>query len=72
MDNNKSCPFCKNRIPLIQGEYCLSFFDEYPVSEGHTLVIPKRHINKMDELTSDEVTHSILPCGVWQGRNRCG
>lgn len=52
---NKSCPFCKNRTPLILGEYCLSFFDEYPVSKGHTLVIPKRHVNKMDELTSDEI-----------------
>jgi diadenosine tetraphosphate (Ap4A) HIT family hydrolase len=41
------CIFCKidsSKI-LIEKENCISFYDIYPVSNGHVLVIPKIHIS---------------------------
>ncbi len=40
------CVFCnidKSRIE-IENDLALSFKDLYPVTEGHTLVIPKRRV----------------------------
>ena len=41
--------------------------DGFPVTEGHSLIIPKRHVNKITELTSDEFSElqgifSFLEC----------
>jgi len=52
----KPCPFCtlaEERI-LIQDKLCLIFRDGYPVSPGHTLIIPKRHIGSFFEATTAE------------------
>lgn len=41
-----NCPFCEiatERI-IIENEHAFSIFDGYPVSPGHSLIIPKRHI----------------------------
>jgi len=41
-----SCPFCElsaQRI-VFQNELAIALYDGYPVSDGHGLVIPKRHI----------------------------
>jgi len=50
------CPFCK-----VAAENCtsgtspvLSFRDQYPVTPGHTLVIPRRHIATWFEATPEE------------------
>ncbi len=50
------CPFCrleKNRIRL-ESEFALAFLDGFPVSQGHTLVIPKRHVASLFELPAVE------------------
>ena len=50
------CPFCrldKNRI-LLESEFALAFSDGFPVAQGHTLVIPKRHVASLFELPDDE------------------
>lgn len=50
------CPFCsleKNRIRL-ESEFAVAFFDGFPVTPGHTLVIPKRHVTSLFELTEKE------------------
>jgi diadenosine tetraphosphate (Ap4A) HIT family hydrolase len=55
--NRPACPFCelpKGRI-LLETEATLAFFDAYPVTEGHALVIPKRHIASIFELPSQEL-----------------
>jgi diadenosine tetraphosphate (Ap4A) HIT family hydrolase len=38
--------------------------DGFPVSAGHTLVIPRRHVNSFFELAEDEVAavYSLLRC----------
>ena len=50
------CIFCnidKSRIE-IENHLALSFKDLYPVTEGHTLVIPKRRAQSFFELNSNE------------------
>ena len=52
------CVFCgisSKRPPVIYGEYVISILDEFPVSRGHCLVIPKRHVESISELTDDEL-----------------
>lgn len=44
--DSKNCPFCdlSNKIEIIcESDLCLAFYDGFPVSPGHTLIIPKRH-----------------------------
>lgn len=56
----ENCPFCdiknyKDNI-VCETELTISILDRYPVSKGHTLVIPKRHVGSYFDLTEDEVT----------------
>ena len=39
---------------MISGTIWPAFLDGFPVSKGHTLVIPKRHVVSLWEMTSDE------------------
>ena len=52
----KDCPFCNLDQERIIQEY--EFFnvvrDLYPVTEGHTLIIPKRYVESFFELTKEE------------------
>lgn len=52
-----NCPFC-NLSPQVEiiceSDICIAFFDSYPVSPGHALIIPKRHVASYFDLTSDE------------------
>lgn len=53
---NPPCPFCslpRDRI-VLESELGLAFRDGYPVSRGHTLVIPKRHVGSFFECTEAE------------------
>ncbi len=50
------CAFCcltDDRI-ITETELSLVIRDGYPVSKGHTLIIPKRHVGSFFSLTSDE------------------
>lgn len=53
------CVFCKmvaEEIPvtkIFEDDVVLSFLDIGPVSDGHVLVIPKQHFNRMDECPRD-------------------
>ena len=51
-----SCPFCA--IPrdqvLIEHPLALAKRDGYPVSKGHTLIIPRRHVASFFETTEEE------------------
>ena len=52
----KPCPFCTlppERI-IDSNNLALVIRDGYPVSPGHTLVIPKRHIGSWFEITQAE------------------
>lgn len=52
-----NCPFChlSPQVEIIcESDICIAFFDGYPVSPGHALIIPKRHIASYFDLTDDE------------------
>ncbi len=54
--SSKDCPFCnlpKSR-KLFENNFAIAIRDAYPVSEGHTLIIPKRHIRSLFETTEKE------------------
>lgn len=55
---NSECPFCtlaKDRI-WFETRHCLAFFDGYPLTEGHTLVIPRRHVQSAFDLREEELS----------------
>ena len=55
--NRPACPFCnlpQERVLLETGT-TLAFFDAYPVTEGHALVVPKRHVASIFELPPEEL-----------------
>ena len=57
MLKNNDCIFCSlssDRI-IAENEYAYAILDNYPVTEFHTLVIPKRHAVDYFDLTHDEV-----------------
>lgn len=55
MNKNNNCIFCNPTDIIINGEYVYSRLDGFPVSEGHCLIIPKRHVNSIDELSDVEL-----------------
>lgn len=56
-DGHADCPFCYRPKPTPRpyGQYCYSRPDKYPVTEGHTLILPRRHVATLDELYYGEV-----------------
>jgi diadenosine tetraphosphate (Ap4A) HIT family hydrolase len=43
--NQTDCIFCNpKREILAQNTHGLAFFDSFPVSRGHALIVPKRHV----------------------------
>ncbi len=54
---NKTCPFClaeEERDILASTVLSLAFFDGFPVSPGHVLIIPRRHVASFFDLTEEE------------------
>lgn len=54
---NSSCPFCNpdsERELLLESATAYAIFDKFPVSNGHTLVIPKKHCANYFELSFKE------------------
>ena len=49
------CPFCGPEKMLFENGLAFAIPDKYPVREGHTLIIPKRHVSAIFELTDEEV-----------------
>ncbi len=56
-DPNNPCIFCKIRKEELQFENQLAYssIDSYPVSEFHSLIVPKRHVDTYFELTVEEI-----------------
>jgi len=56
MTDSKTCPFCTLPTERIVRETQSALFirDGFPISPGHTLVIPKRHVASFFELTREE------------------
>ena len=56
------CIFCKivngeikSRL-IMESKNSVAFLDAFPVTKGHTLVIPKTHYGKIQDMTQDDST----------------
>ena len=51
-----SCPFCnldQSSIVLVN-DHAVAIYDAFPVTLGHSLIIPKRHVESFFETTKEE------------------
>ena len=55
-DSRIDCPFCSHeqRGVLVESDFALAIPDGYPITKGHTLVIPKRHVASLFDLSEVE------------------
>ncbi|MBC8379310.1 MAG: HIT family protein [Planctomycetes bacterium] len=66
---DQDCIFCKiasGQIPslkIFENDHILAFIDIGPVSDGHTLVIPKQHYGTLDQMTPEIMAEiaKVLP-----------
>lgn len=51
------CVFCTllGTEIIVENELARAFFDKYPVSEGHVLIVPKRHVVSVFDATQEEM-----------------
>lgn len=53
------CVFCQiindHKNIILENELAVAFYDSFPVSDGHVLIIPKRHCVTYFDLTSEEI-----------------
>ncbi|MCR4427519.1 MAG: HIT family protein [Firmicutes bacterium] len=54
MEQTNGCVFCSLDKVELQNDSAFAVFDRYPVSPGHMLVIPKRHVQSFFETTPQE------------------
>lgn len=53
---NCTCPFCTlppDRI-IRENQYAVWIYDGFPISVGHSLIIPKRHVGSFFEINLEE------------------
>ena len=50
------CPFCSFAVDrlVLESEFAVVIRDGFPVSPGHTLIIPRRHVASFFEITDTE------------------
>lgn len=70
---NKNCIFCKiiegeiQAYKIFEDEKTLAFLDAHPLARGHSLIIPKNHISKLEDLKWKEAkalfknVHTLVP-----------
>ena len=54
---DSKCPFCSLGAGgniVCEAQTCVEFYDKYPVSPGHTLIVPKRHVSSYFDLSPQE------------------
>ncbi len=54
---SKICPFCSSldsRV-FLENDLSLAILDGFPISEGHSLIIPKRHVSSIFEIEKKEL-----------------
>lgn len=69
IDRSNPCPFCPppaDRI-LFEEPLVLAFWDGFPVSPGHALIIPRRHVASWFDATREE--QAALLAGLGRARN---
>jgi histidine triad (HIT) family protein len=65
-----SCVFCaivagESPAEIVhEDEATLGFMDALPMTEGHALLVPKRHVKDLFELTHEDAGHLLLAASV--------
>ena len=60
MDNCLFCKMVKGEIPckkIYEDDICFAILDLHPSSDGHTLIIPKKHYTDLFELDNNTLTY---------------
>ena len=56
----EKCIFCEivngKEEHLFENELAVAFLDKNPVSKGHTLIIPRRHVDSFFDITDEEIS----------------
>ncbi len=56
---NKPCVFCKQEVidrqKVYETNFCMVLCDFNPVEPHHMIIIPKRHTERLEELTNNEI-----------------
>jgi diadenosine tetraphosphate (Ap4A) HIT family hydrolase len=66
----ETCPFCEldeDRVWL-ENDTAIVLWDAFPLTEGHTLVVPRQHVASLYELPAD--AQAALWALVGEARNR--
>jgi diadenosine tetraphosphate (Ap4A) HIT family hydrolase len=55
---NGKCPFCDPEAGRViaSAPFALALHDGFPISPGHSLIVPRRHIATLVDLEPDEAT----------------
>lgn len=48
------CVFCSIKLPVLENELAVAVYDKFPVSTGHMLLIPRRHVTDFFSTTRAE------------------
>lgn len=56
---NYSSPFL-NKDKILENEFAFAIYDGFPISKGHSLVIPKRVVSSVFDLDDDEYNHIFI------------
>lgn len=53
---NQTCPFCTlpQHRRVLANEHAIYILDEFPISPGHSLIIPKRHVSSFFQINGSE------------------
>jgi len=58
-EKNSFCPFCDEKIinyqKYYEDEYSIGLCSSKPLLKGHCLIIPKRHVERLENLTNMEM-----------------
>jgi diadenosine tetraphosphate (Ap4A) HIT family hydrolase len=63
MNQTTFCPFCTpptDRAIIAESATVYAIFDKFPVSKGHALVIPIRHVSTYVDLTLQKQTDCLI------------
>lgn len=57
MKEATKCPFCGlgPEVIVLEDELGIALRDRYPVANGHTLVVPRRHVESVFALSDEEI-----------------
>ena len=57
--SDEPCPLCKAEDVIFRSELAYVRYDNFPLSRGHVLVVPHRHVAGYFDMTTDE-KHAVV------------